>query len=97
MGRSSNYPPNYLRNYRKLNGYSQKYVASRLGLRSIAIISRWEKGVTRPGIENLLKLSLLYSTLIDQLYFDLREEMKGELATYGQPSPNKIVPKNRPP
>lgn len=52
-------------------GYSQKEVARLLGHKDTTMLSRWEKGKSMPSARNLLKLSIIYRTLADQLYFDL--------------------------
>lgn len=59
--------------------YSQQYVARKLKLSSSSVLSKWEKGVSRPGLEDLLKLSLLYNTLVEQLYAEVRETLRNEL------------------
>jgi transcriptional regulator with XRE-family HTH domain len=79
MSDSKYYIPNRLRKYRRDMGYSQQYVAKKLKLPSSCNLSRWEKGLTRPSIEDLLKLSLLYNTLVEQLYADLKETLREEL------------------
>jgi len=43
------------------------------------MISRWERGVTMPSTENLLKLSILYKTLVNELYYHLGKEYQQEL------------------
>ena len=63
--------PNLLRKQRKLAGYRQKDVANMLNLKSASMISRWEKGAVAPSLLNLLKLSIIYSTLCDRLYDEL--------------------------
>ena len=60
-------------------GFSQHEVRERLRLESISMISRWERGITMPSGENLLKLSLLYKTLVNQLYYELSKELQIEL------------------
>lgn len=70
---------NNLRKYRILMGFRQSDVAERLGIKNNTLISRWERGVTMPSAENLLKLSKLYKTLVDQLYYDLGKEFEKEL------------------
>ena len=60
-------------------GYSQKDVAKVFGYKCTSRISQWEKGLSMPSAMNLLRLSLLYGVLMDQLYFDLREELKEEV------------------
>ena len=71
--------PNLLRKHRKLVGYKQSEVAEILDLKSANRISRWEKGQSAPGLLNLLKLSIIYSTLCDQLYEELIHSMRKEI------------------
>lgn len=71
--------PNRLWRYRKLAGYTQKEVAAILGIHDTAMISRWERGITMPSGEYLIKLSKLYTTLIDELYYELGKEYEKEL------------------
>lgn len=60
-------------------GYSQKQVAWLLGHKNTSTVCRWEKGVAMPSVENLLRLSYIYRTLSDQLYFDLSVEFRQQL------------------
>lgn len=60
-------------------GYTQEDVAGLLGYKSASRISKWEKGISMPNVKNLLKLSYLYRTLADQLYYDLSRELRIEL------------------
>jgi len=62
--------PNRLKKYRCIKGYTQTHVAKILGMKQSNLISEWEKGFTAPGLANLLKLSCIYQTLIEELYFD---------------------------
>jgi len=71
--------PNSLKEHRKLMGYSQSGVMRKLKLKSTAMISRWEKGEIMPSSDNLLKLSLLYKTLVNELYFERGKELLIEL------------------
>lgn len=70
---------NCLRKYRKLKGLRQKDVARILKLRSTSMISRWENGIVLPNSLNILRLSLLYRTLIDILFIDLMRRLKEDL------------------
>lgn len=72
--------PNKLRRYRKIMGYKQIDVAHLLGVISTNRISRWERGLAMPSALNLLKLSILYRTLVNELYFDLGQEVRDELS-----------------
>jgi len=71
--------PNSLKKYRKAAGLKQKDVAEILGLKSTSIISRWEKGVCLPKLLNIFRLALLYRTMVDALFIDLRRALINEL------------------
>lgn len=71
--------PNSLKKYRRIMGFSQKEVAEILEFKSTSRISRWEKGESMPSVKNLLKLSFLYSTLPNDLYHDLWQEVRNNL------------------
>lgn len=70
---------NRLRYYRKQAGLQQKQVAEMLGLKSTAIISRWENSFSYPDLINAFKLAVAYGVMVDALYFDLRESVKGDI------------------
>jgi transcriptional regulator with XRE-family HTH domain len=70
---------NRLRKYRKLMGYSQMEVALKLGYSSTSQVSRWEEGLAMPSAINLLKLSIIYGRLPNDLYFDTYLELKSIL------------------
>ena len=76
MEHRGRYIPNNLIKYRRMHGYRQEHVINFLGLKSTNRLSRWEKGVSMPNARNLFKLSILYHTLIDQLYSDHITDMK---------------------
>jgi transcriptional regulator with XRE-family HTH domain len=71
--------PNSLKKYRKAAGLKQKEVAGLLGLKGSSMISRWEKGVCLPTLLNIFKLALLYRTMVDALFIDLRASLKEEI------------------
>lgn len=71
--------PNCLRKYRRARGLKQKEVAEILGLKSTSMISRWEQGACLPNTLNVLKLSLLYRTLVNAFFIDLMRLLKDEL------------------
>ena len=71
--------PNQLWKHRKIMGLTQVDVAKRLGINNRSMISRWERGVTIPSVENLLKLSVLYKTLANELYCELIREYQLKL------------------
>jgi transcriptional regulator with XRE-family HTH domain len=71
--------PNDLRRLRLRRGFSQKEVAAIFGLKSAAIISRWEAGSCLPESLNLLSLAILYRTTTEGLLFDFMRELKDYL------------------
>lgn len=58
--------PGKLKELRLLHGYSQREVASKLGI-SPSIVSGYETGERTPSTENLLALSYLYKCSTDYL------------------------------
>jgi len=60
-------------------GYSQKEVAKILGHRDQSQICNWEKGVKRPNLDNILKLSALYRVPVEYLFFNLFQSLREEL------------------
>ncbi len=73
--------PNHLKKYRKARGLDQKEVAKILGLKSTSVISRWEKGTCMPGPLAMFKLAILYRTMVDALFIELRRELLDEMRT----------------
>jgi transcriptional regulator with XRE-family HTH domain len=71
--------PNNLKKFRTLMGYSQEDVHKKLGLKTRSVITKWESGTRMPGGENLLKLSVLYKTLANELYYTLTKEIQAAL------------------
>lgn len=72
---------NSLRKYRRARGLRQKDVARILGISSTTLISRWENGQCFPKLENLFKLAVLYRTMVDTLFVDMRRVLKEEIIT----------------
>ncbi|MDD5146294.1 MAG: helix-turn-helix transcriptional regulator [Candidatus Pacebacteria bacterium] len=72
-------PPNHLRRYRKQAGLQQSQVAEMLGLKSTALISRWENNFSYPDLINAFKLAVAYGVMVDALYFDLREAVREDV------------------
>lgn len=54
-------------------GYSIREAARQIGVGPIRL-SQWERDIRKPGIENLVKLAVLYRVLVDELCFDVRRE-----------------------
>jgi transcriptional regulator with XRE-family HTH domain len=72
--------PNRLKEYRDIYGLSQKDVAFLLGIKGSTRIGQWERGVKTPCMTHLLKLSLIYRALVNDLYFDLLQEYKDTIS-----------------
>lgn len=51
---------------RKRSGYSQEYVAEKIGV-SRQAVAKWENGETTPDLPNTMALAQLYDVLIDDL------------------------------
>ena len=79
MKNSSTYILNSLRKHRNLMGYKQRDIANLLELYDTSHISRWEKGQSFPNTINLLKLSIIYRTFPNELYFDLLVRLRHEM------------------
>ena len=77
MGINGRKIPNRLRKYRRLAKLTQKEVAHALGV-SQSRISNWENGEVFPSMVNFLKLSVLYKTLCNELYFEVIKEFQQE-------------------
>ena len=75
-------PINYLRKFRLARGLSLGEVAAILGFRSTSAVSRWERGLSLPDMQNLLRLSALYRTFADALYPEIASDLKREVMEY---------------
>lgn len=54
------------RSFRKENGYTQKEIATKLGIAQ-SNVSDWENDVSRPEYENLIKLASVYGVTVGEL------------------------------
>jgi transcriptional regulator with XRE-family HTH domain len=70
---------NYLRKYRKARGLKQKEAAHILGLKAASMVSRWENGICLPKPVNMFKLAVLYRTMADALFIDLRRTLQKKI------------------
>jgi hypothetical protein len=68
-------------------------VAHLLKLKGAGRISQWESGARFPGIRNLIKLSILYRTLVDELYYDLRDAIRKDFESVGTDTDQIIADK----
>lgn len=72
------YRLNNLKQLRNQAGLTQQEVATMIGVKDPRVVSKWETGRTQPNITTLIKLSILYSTLIDKLYRGLALKIRDE-------------------
>ena len=59
-----------IRYYRKACGFSQDYVAERLGYKSYTTIQKWESGVSEPPMKKAQELADLFGVDLDDLVSD---------------------------
>ncbi len=71
--------PNRLRKLRRHFGYSRKQVAFLIGIANPSDVTQWEHGLKLPSGINLLKLSALYRTSCNELYYDVLNRYKQEI------------------
>ena len=71
--------PNSLWTYRKKTGLSQKRVAFFLGHKTSSQLSNYERGKKTPGLENALKLEIIYKVPVAFLYKDLYQKLQAEV------------------
>lgn len=62
--------PNRIREYRLKAGLSQRALAGKLSL-DRNTISTWERGLSSPGVANLLHMAKALGTLAESLYQEL--------------------------
>lgn len=80
MKEIKNITPNELRNCRNRANYSQSEVTFLSnGKISTSQLSKWERGLSKPSVENLYRLSIIYKTLCDQFYPSFREQFVNEV------------------
>jgi DNA-binding XRE family transcriptional regulator len=79
MTRAKNKYHHRLKIYRRRMGFNQREVADRLGLADTSLISRWESGAANLSLENALRLSKLYKTLVNELVYELDRDIGKEL------------------
>jgi len=66
--------------FRKRMGYTLKDVAWIFELKNTSQLSRWEKGTSIPSGENMLRMSILYRTLMNGFFADeVVKELKEHL------------------
>jgi transcriptional regulator with XRE-family HTH domain len=76
--------PNKLRFYRRCYAYSQKKVARLLGLSDTSVLSKWENGITMPGIIQVFRLARMYRTEPQNLYEEHWKKVEQECSLLGE-------------
>ena len=76
------YIPNNLRALRKTAGLKQQELATKLGLIAFDRISRWERGLSYPSVEQLVKLCELFRVQPIDIYPELFKDMNTEGVTH---------------
>nr|WP_315021751.1 helix-turn-helix transcriptional regulator [uncultured Aminipila sp.] len=56
-----------LKYLRKSKGYSQDYIAEKLGYKSFTTIQKWETGIAEPSVAKLKILSDMFNVSMDEL------------------------------
>jgi transcriptional regulator with XRE-family HTH domain len=64
--------------FRRCFGYSQKKVASILGLADTSTLSRWEHGIALPSSLYLFRLARIYQTVPHELFDSLWNHLDSE-------------------
>lgn len=77
-------------------GYTIREAASLIGIGPIRL-SQWERNIKKPGIDNIIKLAVLYRVLIDELCLDLRRASVEKIDGRAKSSELKSNKKIRPP
>ena len=72
--------PNSLKKYRKIYGYSQQQVAQLIGHKSKTKISNYENGIVVPSLKIMMKLSLIFRTLPQELFPHMFQKMRKEIS-----------------
>lgn len=66
---------NYLRTYRRYTGLSQDEVGFLLGCKGAAV-TRYERSVRRPSVENLLAYEMIFGAQARDLFAGVRDEVE---------------------
>jgi len=64
--------------YRKISNLSQRQVSFLLALNGTSQISKWEKGVKVPTLENAMRLAQILKVSVEELFSGIREKLLRE-------------------
>lgn len=70
-----------LKKEREKRGWSQVFVAKKLGLKRSSTYANWEYGIREPDLEMIKKLSELYETSLDKLSGNVVKEENSSYST----------------
>jgi transcriptional regulator with XRE-family HTH domain len=73
------FPSSRLRAYRKSTGLSQQELAVLLGLRSQGLISQFESGAKRPGVEALIACARMFDAPLKDIFPELHRGVERDL------------------
>ena len=74
--------------YRKECGFSQKELAEKIGAKNLTTVSSWERGISSPDADTIIKLCTLFNISLNDLYsveakdFDLSTNEKLHIKKY---------------
>ena len=67
-----------LREARKSKGVSMTFMASKLGYKSVSGYANIEYGITKPSLENAVKIAEILETSLDELFFEDKLHITGK-------------------
>lgn len=77
-------------------GYTIREAAAMIHIGPIRL-SQWERNIRKPGIDNIVKLAVLYRVLVDELCLDMRRASVERMDAGNRSTEIKSTTKNRPP
>jgi len=82
---------------RKMMGYLQNHVAFLLGHKNVSQYSRWERGITRPDLENTLKVCYILKALPEVLFPGLCRKLREKISLKEEQLKEKVSEGKLPP
>jgi len=86
--------PNYLRTYRKREGFSQGEVAYLLGCQSGAKVSRYERFARQPTLETALAYEAIFQTPASELFSGVFQKVEGKTSKRAKLLARKVARSN---
>jgi transcriptional regulator with XRE-family HTH domain len=72
------------------NKYTQEQIAQQLGLTRTAI-SNWEKGISKPDVDTLLKIASYFNASVDDLLLNSNPQTIKPLPKFTSPAPTNLA------